>query len=591
MIPEKEALLEYLQLLLPEDQSYLNQTGSSYLAEIRELESLLRPLWGLLPACSENLAELKNFDTFTKLQKCVEEQTLPKISTANRQIAVEIGVLSYGIGQFGKDFLALFSYSGQNYLISWLNQLNQIEFPAGNWYFFLILLNGALKEQGLTYSEERLDFAKAGIESFYLGEGWYSDGKNNQRDYYVAFAFHFYGLLYSRFSSDPQGEEYRQRAIAFAEDYYYWFDGEGRSLPFGRSLTYRFAHLSFWSALILSDAYKESALSLEAIKGIIGRNLRFWQKQPITLPKEKNLSIGYGYQNLLLSEDYNAPASPMWAFKAFVLLELPANHLFWQLPEEDYQEQALVVQPQPGFHLTQTKEQTIALSNLQYCQNQQLYHQSEKYTKFAYSSYFGFNLTRDNQEIEAFAIDSTLAFSVRGHQQYQTRRKNIATKTYPEYSVSRWSVWEELFVTTYLIPIDGNSHIRIHQIATPFAVEAIEGGFALHEWNKKYNQPQLQQRTALLENNHGYSLIKELQDQRQAGVVAQGPNSNLYSAEKNTIPVLTGMLTAGKYTLATFVSGAPHVSSIPEVRFKEQSDSYEIEVAAKKIKIMKERFL
>ena len=85
MIPEKEALLKYLQLLLPEDQSYLNQTGSSYLAEIRELESLLRPLWGLLPACSENLAELNNFDTFTKLQKCVEEQTLPKMTPPIRR--------------------------------------------------------------------------------------------------------------------------------------------------------------------------------------------------------------------------------------------------------------------------------------------------------------------------------------------------------------------------------------------------------------------------------------------------------------------------------------------------------------------------
>ena len=29
----------------------------------------------------------------------------------------------------------------------------------------------------------------------------------------------------------------------------YWFDTEGRELPYGRSLTYRFAHGAFFSAL------------------------------------------------------------------------------------------------------------------------------------------------------------------------------------------------------------------------------------------------------------------------------------------------------------------------------------------------------
>jgi len=29
--------------------------------------------------------------------------------------------------------------------------------------------------------------------TFYLGDGWYSDGPTMQRDYYVAFAMHFTG--------------------------------------------------------------------------------------------------------------------------------------------------------------------------------------------------------------------------------------------------------------------------------------------------------------------------------------------------------------------------------------------------------------
>lgn len=43
-------------------------------------------------------------------------------------------------------------------------------------------------------------------ESFYLGNGWYSDGKRPQKDYYVSFGIHFYCLLYARFmeKEDPE---------------------------------------------------------------------------------------------------------------------------------------------------------------------------------------------------------------------------------------------------------------------------------------------------------------------------------------------------------------------------------------------------
>lgn len=590
MVFTKSALCEYMVELLPKDDEYLGQSGGSYLQEIRQLESILRPFWGIIPACNGSIDKLKGFDAIKKFQKCVEERTLPHVSTENRQIAVEAGVLGYAIGQFGEVFLQLFSKAGRVYLIEWLNQLNQIEFPAGNWYFFLILINGALKELDLPYSEERLAFAKEGIESFYLGDGWYSDGENQQRDYYVAFAFHFYGLLYSRFSSDPQGQLYAKRAVIFANDFKHWFDPQGRSLPFGRSLTYRFAHISFWSALVVSGAYQKTDLSLGEIKGIIGRNLRFWQQQPIQLPKEKNLSIGYGYNQLILSEDYNAPASPMWAFKAFLLLELPSDDLFWSVFEEDLPIKAQTVQPHAGFHFTQNAEQTIALSNLQYCKNQKMYHQSEKYTKFAYSTYFGFNLTRDSQNIESFAIDSTLAFSMKGHNQYQSRQTISASKVFPTYSWSRWSVWNELQVETYLVPIDGATHLRIHVIDTPYTVEAVEGGFPLFDWNPKYDQPKIDAFSSYLENRFGFSLIKDLSKSRQPDVVNQGPNTNIYSAEKNGIPILKTELAQGRHTLVTLVAGSSRAKAPVEVQFMEATKTYQVKINDRERIIKKERF-
>ena len=64
------------------------------------------------------------------------------------------------------------------------------------------------------------------LESFYLGEGWYSDGRSEQRDYYVAFAMHYYGLIYSTLAQEQDAERcqrFRRRAARFAQDFIMWF--------------------------------------------------------------------------------------------------------------------------------------------------------------------------------------------------------------------------------------------------------------------------------------------------------------------------------------------------------------------------------
>lgn len=69
------------------------------------------------------------------------------------------------------------------------------------------------------------------------------------------------------------------------------------------------------------------------MKGIVARHLDYWTKQPI-FDNGGILTVGYTYPNLLMSETYNAPASPYWALKAFVFLALPDDHPFWQAEEE-----------------------------------------------------------------------------------------------------------------------------------------------------------------------------------------------------------------------------------------------------------------
>ena len=83
-----------------------------------------------------------------------------------------------------------------------------------------------------------------------------SDGPNDTckaYDYYAtSFAIPFYSLIYARLagSFDPErAERYRKRALQNIPEVAHLFAPDGAAIPFGRSMTYRFACSAFWGAL------------------------------------------------------------------------------------------------------------------------------------------------------------------------------------------------------------------------------------------------------------------------------------------------------------------------------------------------------
>ena len=135
--------------------------------------------------------------------------------------------------------------------------------------------------------------------------------RNGEKDYYISFAFHYYSLIYCRFmkTEDPKRcINYENRARLFAKDFISWFAEDGSSLAYGRSLTYRFAQVSFFSMCVACEL---EVVPYAVMKGLIARHLDFWMKYPI-FDTSGLLTIGYGYSNLLMSEQYNAPGSPYW---------------------------------------------------------------------------------------------------------------------------------------------------------------------------------------------------------------------------------------------------------------------------------------
>ena len=554
----KHELMCWAEKLLPSNYSFIECFGSSYPQDIRLFEAKMRSLWCAVPLLVSGFQSEKAASVLQECLDLVTRRQLPMLSVARRQIVVETASLSYYFGLHGKSIIQMLSPDDIDYLASWLLSVNDIDLPDNNWAYFRLLSNTALMLNGLPYSQNKIDEALASIDSLYLGNGWYRDGDTDQRDYYVSFAFHFYGLAYARLHDGARSHVFLERAREFAPQFLAWFDAEGRSLPFGRSLTYRFAHVSFWAMFVLSGAYRGSVVSLPVVRGVIERNIQFWRTQRVC-DSSGILSVGYGYQNLLLSEDYNAPGSPFWAFKTFTILEIPQGHPFWSaapapLPPADPH----VIQREAGFHIVSAPWscQKVAFSAFQSSHDDALYHRQEKYGKFAYSSYFGFNLSRGSEPVRNVAIDSAIAFARDEQGPFIMRGDTDESLQLPAYSVIRWHV-QDCSVLTYLVPIGPNVHARIHEILSACPLVAYEGGFPLMCWDYKSDAPRIDGPRAAIENEYGLCAIRDLSGGRCGELVRQGPNTNLYSCERNAVPALKARLDAGSHVLCSVVFGAP----------------------------------
>ena len=206
--------------------------------------------------------------------------------------------------------------------------------PNTNWLWFRVFANLGLKENGGKFSQERLDSDIEHLNTFYRGDGWSNDGPEGihrkycvthfevccvntmvEMDYYSSsFAIHFLQLLYAKIAGkeEPErAEEFKKRAQMAALDMAHYYDKEGRSIPFGRSVGYRFAMVSFWGALAYAGVELPEPLTWGMVKGIVLRHLRWWQTQPNIWSPAGTLTIGYSYPNMYMAENYNSPGSPV----------------------------------------------------------------------------------------------------------------------------------------------------------------------------------------------------------------------------------------------------------------------------------------
>ncbi|RRD94698.1 DUF2264 domain-containing protein [Clostridiales bacterium COT073_COT-073] len=562
-------IIRPLKKFYSQGKAYLevNPSGVHYGRRIAGMEGFARILWGLGPLWAG-----ENQGLSQELQQEIEEwqeHCITGIKNGTNpqhpeywgeindfdQRMVEMAALAVTISLSPQRMYYDWSEIEQQNLYHWLNRINSKQVHGNNWRYFRILVNMTFQLLDLPYSEACLEDDFALINSCYTGEGWYFDGNPWQIDYYVAFAIHFYGLIYAKLKQEKEPDFYRsmlEKSNAFAKDFVYWFANDGRELPFGRSLTYRFAHNSFFGALAFAGG---TGLSYGVMKNLVLRNLEQWMKRPI-FNQAGVLSIGYHYPNLFMSEVYNGGGSPYWALKSFIILALPESHPFWQAMPEDFAYQPLKKLSHPHMLISHDSDNHLqAFVTGQHCRND---HGActAKYEKLVYSNQFGFSVSRGTSLL-AGAFDSVLAVSPAGRNHFVAHQGEKEFKVTDDYVMTKYQPMSGVSVITVVVPC-GSWHIRWHQIVTDQAIEVADGGYAIEAEDaigQKYGAEcqTLMPNQAFVQVPGGISGVISFSEGR-AEIVRAFPNTNLFYP-LTVIPTICYQLKAGQHSFVDAVFG------------------------------------
>ncbi|PLB44153.1 hypothetical protein P170DRAFT_458846 [Aspergillus steynii IBT 23096] len=536
-----------------------------------QLEGFARPLWVVPLMLNESIGNNAHLNTWIEGLETGTDPDSPEYwgdLTDFDQRMVEMESIAFALLCNGDTFLGPLSAQAKTNLATWLGQINQHRMPQNNWLWFRIFVNLALvKALGIERDEvqEQMDADFETLESFQIGEGWSSDGlwgdERKQADYYSgSFAIHFAQLLYVRFVGDEDKtrvDEYRRHAKEFGKVFWRYFDLNGAAIPFGRSMTYRFAFAAFWSAMACADVQLPAPFdNIGIVKGMLFRHLRWWAKRPEIFNVDGTMNIGFTYPNMYMSEAYNSPQSVYWCLKSFIVLMLPEDHGFWAAPELPHplahssvpstlQPLAPIKISWPPRHiLCNTPEHHFLLSSGQMSRRAHKAREA-KYGKFAYSSAFGFSVPA-GPLLEQLAPDSTLCASHDDGESWNMRAEplgerlmdvKIAHDTKDDQKIqalaSDWRPWKylDLTITTVLIPpaqAFPGWHIRVHRVTyqdVPWVsdIQIIDSGFALDAETPSggFITPEVQSASAtdagscLLSSSAGTSAIADMKAEAQ----------------------------------------------------------------------------
>lgn len=202
-----------------------------------------------------------------------------------------------------------------------------------NWRFFNILDLAFLYREGYEIDKEiMVDHAQALLQ-YTVGDGWYRDGQSF--DYYSCWAFNLYAPIWNEwygYENEPYlARRFEECSNELMKTYPDFFDRDGFTNMWGRSGIYRNAATSPLAAnFFLKNAVSDPGLARRIASGSL---LQFLTRDDFLYKGVPTLGF-YG-QFTPLVQGYSCAESPLWLGKAFLCLELPKEHPFWNATEHN----------------------------------------------------------------------------------------------------------------------------------------------------------------------------------------------------------------------------------------------------------------
>lgn len=548
----------------------ISDSGAVYVQDKTEIEGFMRLLWGLGPFFSNK----QNIDEYPDWFEITIDGILAGTNPKSKdywggnlgdydQLFVEMGALTAFLYETKDTFWDTLSSSKQLEIIDWMDQVNHKVVPKTNWLFFKAMVDKFITDSGYKDNSKFVADCYNITNQHYLSNGWSYDGYKNQIDNYIPFAYQFFTLLtvgLSHWQGD-QADLLKKRAREFVPSYANWFAKDGAALPYGRSLDYRFAQSAFWAAFSYAHVDLPKGYDLGDIKHLLLNNLRWWFKQHI-FTTDGLIPIGYSYPNMVFAEGYNGPASAYWALKTFIFYALPDDDPFWSVKEsETFKFESLKLQPEPRMLVAHSKSGNEVQAYTAGQHSHEHAHGEAKYEKFVYSTTFGFSVPKGSVLLKQGAYDSTLAVS-ESDNFWHTAFGYEDYKVHGDYVYSKWKPWKDVEIDNYIIP-DIPWHVRVHKINTAREIHVAEGSFSAPDYGlPTQHSLNTQKNNAIFyQTEVGITGLVGLSNELSVELTEPEPNTNIYF-QKTKLPLQTGVLNPGSYTLVSLYLGDRDLEAI-----------------------------
>lgn len=488
--------------------------------EVTAIEELFRPLWGIAPLLKER--DLK-FNLGGETVRAVDfiNRVISEGTEENGERSFDRNVTDYNrIGFANQAVTELAAYlvtvyfakeqvwdvlpkEKQDSIAKWIYKWSLVAINdswPNNHYWYPVFCIELLRRLGYPCAEADAPLAAAydELEKLYIGNGWYYDGKLGRFDYYEAWAHQTYTLLWILIADknhpdyNARAERYKKRCEEFIRFYVNFFDSDGGMAAFGRSLSYRFAAVSNFGLAAKCGC----DIDLGLAKNIILKNVEYFLEGSIPAP-DGMLHCGYLYETPTFAECYATDGASACYTEGFMCLLCDQDHPLWKaeadkmpLEKGDY----IIKCPNEKIGIVLTGENdfggvTLYNNSMHYYQDDFFGHtfndMSGYYGKFCYNSRSGFAIsTRDKT-----ASDNMISLVTPNGRMASERSEIFTISTSEDLLVSKQIPFandEESEITSYVVPLSGGWHVRLHKVklSRPYIIN--EGGFTVGTRDDNY---------------------------------------------------------------------------------------------------------